>query len=110
MAVTSISGNNIYDLHYNSTDWSTAIEIISVKNGAVIDNNTIDDCDFGIVDRYSSEVNIQNNDITGANHDYGTGIYLDNELANINNSTIYLNTIGSGFTSWWYWLGRIYSK
>ncbi|MFA6184601.1 MAG: fibronectin type III domain-containing protein [Candidatus Shapirobacteria bacterium] len=95
--VTAISGNVVSDLHYNTADWDTAIEVINIQDGAVIENNTIINCDFGITDRYSSEVNIQNNDISGSGHTYGTGIYLDNEQANINNSTLYLNTIGSGF-------------
>ncbi|MDD3002864.1 MAG: fibronectin type III domain-containing protein, partial [Candidatus Shapirobacteria bacterium] len=97
VTVTAISNNVISDLHYNTTDWDSAIEVINIKNGAVIENNTIINCDFGITNRNSSEITIQNNDISGSGHTYGTGIYLDNEQANISNSTLYLNTIGSGF-------------
>jgi len=98
VTVTAISNNVISDLHYNTTDWDSAIEVINIKDGVVIENNTIINCDFGITNRNSSEITIQNNDITGSTHTYGTGIYLDNEQANIVNATVHGNTIGSGFS------------
>jgi len=96
--VTVISSNAISDLHYNTSDWDTAIEVINIQDGAVIEDNTIINCDFGITNRHSSEIIIQHNNITGSTHIYGTGIYLDNEEANIVNATVHGNTISSGFS------------
>jgi nitrous oxidase accessory protein NosD len=96
--VTAVSNNTISNVAYRSgMSWATGIVIVSIPSGAIIEHNAITNCDFGITDTFSSGVTIQHNDITGSNHDYGTGVYLDNGGANLTGIIVRANTIGSGF-------------
>lgn len=98
--VTGISDNNISNLVHRPTgpyNWATGIMVVSVPSGAVIEGNTISNCDFGIINGFSSGVSILDNDITGSGHIYGTGIYLDNQGADLTGIVVDGNTIGSGF-------------
>ncbi|NMX22149.1 hypothetical protein C5S30_06950 [ANME-1 cluster archaeon GoMg4] len=96
--VTAISYNTISNLVYGPNNWATAVTLArGVQFGAVVEHNIITNCDFGISDVFNSGVTIQHNNITGSDHTYGTGIYLDNGQANLTGITVHGNTIGSGF-------------
>lgn len=96
--VTAVSHNTISNVVYRSgMNWATGIVIVSIPSGAVIEHNAITNCDFGITDTFSSGVTIQHNDITGSGHDYGTGVYLDNGMANLTGIVVDGNTIAGGF-------------
>jgi len=95
--VAGIADNDISNLAYGPSNWATGITVVSVPSGAIIEGNTISNCDFGIIDGFSSGVSILDNSITGSGHTYGTGIYLDNSSANLTGILVDGNTIGSGF-------------
>lgn len=96
--VISISYNTIQDLVYRPTmNWATGIAVSDIESGAMIGHNNISNCDFGITDTFSSGVTIYQNIITGSDQMYGTGIYLDNGVANVSGVIVHGNIIGSGF-------------
>lgn len=96
--ITAISNNTISNLAYDNTNWATGIMVTSVQSGAVIEDNTITDTDFGITDTFSSGIIIQHNNLTGSGHTYGTGIYLDNGQASLTDVTVHGNIISDGFS------------